>query len=162
MSAHQVWSMPSCPLNAEAALRCIRAQHGQIRALLARAQGVAGASLEGESLPPDAVASAIGDIRATMEVHLAFEEKVLVPLLELDVPLGPERAARLREEHLRQRALLGGLHREARVAPELPTLAVKLEFLVAWLSTDMLEEERELLRDEVVRDDQVSIDQSCG
>ena len=37
----QVWTMPPRPVNAETALRCIRAQHGQIRALLTRAQSVA-------------------------------------------------------------------------------------------------------------------------
>jgi hypothetical protein len=108
------------------------------------------------------VASAIGDIRATMEVHLAFEEKVLVPLFELDLPLGPERARRMRQDHRGQRAMLAVLHGEATRQPELPVLSVKLAFLVSWLLADMEQEEREILIPDVVRDDQITIDQSCG
>jgi hypothetical protein len=162
MSEQQVWTMPPRPVNAETALRCIRAQHGQIRALLTRAQSVARAALEGRPGEPDAVASTIGDIRTTMEVHLGFEERVLLPLFECDLPLGPERGARLRDEHRRQRELLGALHREAQGNPALPTLSVKLEFLIDWLTTDMAEEEEQVLVDDVVRDDQIAIDQSCG
>lgn len=162
MSDQQVWTMPPRPVSAETALRCIRAQHVQIRALLARAEKVAHDALEGRSEHPDAVASTIGDIRTTIDVHLAFEERVLVPLLELDLPLGPERGARLKDEHRRQRELLGALHREAQSFPDLPTLSVKLEFLITWLATDMAEEEEQLLVSEVIRDDQISIDQTCG
>jgi hypothetical protein len=120
---------------------------------LDRARAVADKALDGHSPSPDAVASAIGDIHTTITVHLAFEEDVLLPILNDDLPLGPERARRLVDEHARQRAMLGALHREACVGPELPTLAAKLAFLTSWLLTDMEEEERTLVTPDVIRDD---------
>jgi hypothetical protein len=97
-----------------------------------------------------------------MEVHLTFEESVLLPILHDDLPLGPQRAERLRDEHARQRATLVTLHDEARAYPELELLAAKLAFLTEWLLADMAEEEKSLLVPDVVRDDVVVADQSCG
>jgi iron-sulfur cluster repair protein YtfE (RIC family) len=156
------WSAPEGRLDAGAALKGILAQHVQIRELLLRSQKMAAAALKGEPLAPDAVASAIGDIRTTMEVHLAFEEKALLPLLRDDLPLGPERADRLLDEHRRQRQMLVTLHEEAAANPKLPSLAAKLDTLARWLLEDMQEEERCLLIPDVIRDDIVVVDQSCG
>ena len=123
---------------------------------------MAEAALDGKPPSEDAVASAVGDIRSILEVHLSFEETVLLPLLRDDLPIGPQRADRLLDEHTRQRASLAALHDEARAHPELPTLAAKLAFLTEWLLADMAEEENCLLVPDVVRDDVVIIDQSCG
>lgn len=130
--------------------------------MLDRAHDVAEAALDDQAPSPDAVASAIGDIRTVMEVHLAFEERSLLPILRDDPPLGPERADRLLDEHRRQRMSLATLHREACAFPQVPILAAKLAFLAEWLLADMEEEERSLLLPEVVRDDVVSIDQTSG
>jgi hypothetical protein len=97
---------------------------------------------------PDAVASSIGDLRTTMEVHLAFEEGVLLPILHEELPSGPRRARRMLEDHQRQRAVLARLHRESAAHPELPILAIKLAFLATWLLDDMADEERSLLATE--------------
>ena len=156
------WSAPERRLDAGDAREAILGQHRRIRGLLARAQAVAEAALDGQPPSRDAVASSIGDIRTTMEVHLAFEEKTLLPLLRDDLPLGPVRADRLLDEHRRQRASLATLHDEARAYPEFPELAAKLAFLVEWLLADMVEEEKSLLTPDVVRDDVVNIDQSSG
>jgi len=156
------WSAPRRRVDAGTAVRGILWQHEHLREQLAHARTVADAALDGQSPSPDAVASAIGDVRSTMEVHLAFEEAVLLPLLRDDLPLGPERANRLLDEHARQRDVLEDLHRQARVHPELPTLAAKLAFLTSWLLADMAEEERSLLIPDVIRDDQLTIDQTCG
>jgi hypothetical protein len=156
------WSAPHRPVDAGSAVGGILWQHARIRELLNHAHAVAEAALDGAAPSPDAVASAIGDIRATIDVHLAFEERVLLPLLRVDLPVGPERAERLLQEHVRQREVLADIHREARDFPELPTLAAKLAFLTSWLLADMAEEERSLLIPDVVRDDQIVIDQSCG
>jgi hypothetical protein len=128
--------------------------------MLDRAHDVAEAALDEQAPSPDAVASAIGDIRTVMEVHLAFEEKSLLPILRDDLPLGPERADRLLDDHRQQRASLATLHREACAFPQVPILAAKLAFLAAWLLADMEEEERSLLLPDVVRDDVIAIDQS--
>jgi hypothetical protein len=156
------WSAPTRRLDAGAARGAILAQHERIRALLERARAVAEAALDGSPPSADAVASTIGDIRTIMEVHLAFEEKSLLPILHDDPPLGPARAARLLDEHSRQRETLAMLHREACAFPDLPILPAKLAFLTEWLLADMGEEERSLLIPEVVRDDVIVVDQSTG
>jgi hypothetical protein len=156
------WSAPAQRVDAGTARRGILTQHQHIRAFLEKARTTAELALDGKDLPLDAVASAIGDLRTTIEAHLAFEEQVLLPLLRDDLPVGPERAERLIDEHRRQREVLGTLHKEARAFPELPTLAVKLAFLTSWLLADMAEEERSLVIPEVIREDIVVIDQNGG
>ncbi|MEA2698295.1 MAG: hypothetical protein QOI66_2566 [Myxococcales bacterium] len=156
------WVAPQRRLDAGTALRAILSQHEKIRLLLTRARSVADAALDQLPVAPDAVASVIGDLRSTMEIHLTFEERTLLPLLEADPPLGPERAQRLREEHRQQRHMLATIHGEASAHPTLPTLAAKLVFLAAWLIADMNEEERCLLVSDVVRDDSVAVDQNTG
>jgi hypothetical protein len=159
---HLSWRPPAGRVDAETARRSVLAQHARIRTLLERAHVVAEAALDGEAPTADAVASAIGDIRTTLEVHLAFEEGVLLPILRDDPPLGPERADRLMAEHVRQREVLAHLHAEASAGPERPTLAAKLEFLTRWLLEDMSHEEASLLTSDVIRDDKIVIDQSDG
>lgn len=156
------WSAPTHRLDAGTARGAILAQHERIRGLLDKARAVAEAALDGHPPSADAVASSIGDIRTTMEVHLAFEEKSLLPILRDDLPLGPARADRLLDEHRRQRETLMTLHTEACAFPQLPMLAAKLAFLTEWLLADMNEEERSLLIPEVVRDDVIVVDQSSG
>ena|SRR5664279_2467006 len=141
------WSAPSHRVDAETAKRCILAQHEQIRELMRRSRLVAESSLDGEELQPGAVANAIGDLRTIIEIHLDFEERVLLPVLQLDdLMLGPGRAEHLLGDHKSQREMLSALHREARAFPELPILAAKLAFLTSWLAADMQEEEGTLLK----------------
>jgi len=147
-----IWNVPIHRMDAATARHRVLIQHERIRALLSQARDVAERALDQVPQPPDAVASAIGDIHATLEVHLRFEEEVLVGFLEGDRPLGPARAARLRDEHVRQRATLAKIHDEARTGPFVPTLAAKLAFLTSWLLDDMAEEERDLLTPDIVHD----------
>jgi iron-sulfur cluster repair protein YtfE (RIC family) len=142
------WSVPSHRVDAESARRGILTQHAQIRGLARCAGALAEASLDGEMLAPGAVADAIGDLRTIIEVHLDFEESVLLPILRLDdLMLGASgRAEQLMTEHRSQREMLAALHREACAFPDLPILAVKLAFLTSWLLVDMQEEERTLLK----------------
>jgi iron-sulfur cluster repair protein YtfE (RIC family) len=142
------WSVPSHRVDAETAKRRILSQHEQIGALLLQARAVAEAALDGKPLPAGEVAKAIDDICMIIEVHLDFEESVLLPILRLDdLMLGAEgRAEKLLTDHQSQRAMLAALYREARAFPELPMLAAKLAFLTSWLVDDMKEEERALLK----------------
>jgi hypothetical protein len=157
-----VWTIPTQRLDAATARRTILTQHERIRALLARARAVAEGALDGVAMPADAVASAIGDIHATFEVHLCFEEKILGDILADDLPLGPARALRLEADHAHQRATLTSLHAEARADPHLPLLAAKLAFLTGWLLDEMADEERSMVTDDVIRDDAVVVDQAVG
>ncbi|HVZ72895.1 MAG TPA: hemerythrin domain-containing protein [Polyangia bacterium] len=157
-----IWSIPTHRVDAETARRTILVQHERIRALLVHAREIAERALDQAPQRPDAVASAIGDIHTTLETHLRFEEKVLVEIWKDDLPVGPIRATRLQEDHVRQRATLADLHAEARAHPEMPLLAAKLAFLTSWLLEDMEEEERTILTPDSVRDDVVVVDQSDG
>jgi len=156
------WSAPIHRVDAGTARQGILWQHERIRSFLEKARTLAEAALDGENDAPESVASAIGDLCTIMQVHLAFEERVLLPILRDDLPVGPERADRLLDEHERQRSMLAGLHREALAHPRLPTLAAKLSFLTSWLMADMAEEECSLLDPDVIRDDSIVIDQTCG
>lgn len=144
MMTNVVWSAPDERLDVATARKSILRQHGHLRSLLARASRVAETALEGTPTSPDAVACSIGDVRTTMEVHLVFEESVLLPILRDDLSEGPERARRMLEDHERPRAFLTKLHREASAHPELPILAAKLVFLTSWLLQDMVEEEQQI------------------
>jgi hypothetical protein len=157
-----VWTIPSHRLDAATARRTVIAQHQRIRDLLERARAVAESALDEVPLPFDAVASAIGDIHATFEVHLCFEEKILGEILTDDLPLGPARIEQIKDDHARQRATLVSLHGEARAAPGRPLLAAKLAFLTNWLLDEMADEERSMLTADVVRDDAVVVDQAAG
>lgn len=137
------WTAPAQGLDASAARRGILWQHERIRGLLEKARSVADARLGGDA-SAEAVAEAVSDLHSTIEVHLAFEETVLVPLLREDLPEGPARADRMLDEHARQRRMLASNHREAYNHPQLPALAVKLGFLASWFLVDMTEEEHEL------------------
>jgi iron-sulfur cluster repair protein YtfE (RIC family) len=137
------WTAPVHGLDVGAARRGVLWQHDRIRGLLEKARAIADARLGGEA-SPEAVADAVSDLHSTIEVHLAFEEAVLVPLLREDLPEGPRRADQMLDEHQRQRRMLASIQREACNHPQLPALAVKLGFLAAWFLADMAEEEREL------------------
>ena len=141
-----IWGMPEEAMSADKARRAILLQHERIRGLLARGLQIAESSLDGQPPSSDAVASAIGDIRSVMEVHLAFEEHALAPVLTVDPRFGVIRLRALEQEHRAQRRLLANIHGEAMSAPELPTLAAKLAFLTTMLTRDMDEEEGDLLR----------------
>lgn len=136
---------PGRSLGASSARRSILGQHQRLRALLERARRVADGALEGEAANPEGVAAAIGELVSVMESHLAFEESLLLPILNADLPLGPARAVELTKEHEQQRAMLSALHRQATAAPGVPTLATKLMFLTDWLLADMAHEEETLL-----------------
>jgi len=143
---------PARPLDASSARRSILAQHQRLRELLERARNVADAALGGEAFNPEAVGAAIEELLAVMEAHLSFEESVLVPLLNADLPLGPARAMELQAEHRQQRAMLNALYQQATAAPAVPTLATKLMFMTDWLTADMIHEEGGLLAPGVLRD----------
>jgi len=150
--SHPHTRSPGRTLDAPSARRSILGQHQRLRALLERARRVADLALDGEAADPGGVAVAIGELVHVMESHLAFEESLLLPILNADLPHGPARAAELAKEHEQQRAMLSALHRQATAAPRVPTLATKLMFLTDWLLADMSHEEEELLSPAVLGD----------
>jgi hypothetical protein len=146
--------------SAEAARRLVLEQHLGLRRLLMMglAQAIGAKSLLDPQHEP--LRALVGEIQSVFVQHLADEEGLIFPFLEDDLPLGPMRAAALREEHARQRAELEALCAwpEDRSDRE---LATRFERLAAALLEDIAHEEREVLTAEVIRDDSIVIDQ-CG
>jgi polyisoprenoid-binding protein YceI len=145
---------------AAAARAAILEQHGTLRTLLWAASTIAENALVGR---PEALASLrryAAQVASSLRDHLTFEERLLVPLLEGDPPLGPIRARRLTEEHVRQRAELAELECSAEMSAKVA--AARLRRVAADLLADMENEEQTLLTPDVVRDDAVVVDQSTG
>jgi hypothetical protein len=147
--------------SAETALRRILRQHVDIRQLLQACLEHADAAVNAETSSDVTLRLLVGITHVELLRHLAEEEALLVPILEDDLPLGPLRAAQLKEEHERQRDELDALRRSwdsEGVAPR----AQKLRALAGALLDDMEHEEHELLVGDVIRDDEVVVDQNGG
>ena len=148
---------------AEEARRQILTQHQTITMLLRAAGAVADMAAGGARRVADLLPHYLESVRAALEQHLAFEERLILPILQNDPPLGPERAKRLCAEHRRQRAELAALALERdQIAVRPAAVAQRLRALIDAFLEDMAEEERVLLTPEVVRDDLVSVEQECG
>jgi iron-sulfur cluster repair protein YtfE (RIC family) len=148
--------------SADEARATILGQHQEIRILLRTVASVARLAAAGNRRIGETLGHYLQEIRDVLEAHLTMEEGLLLPILESDPPLGPERAQRLRQEHARQRAELAALATEGRRALAPAELAWQLDALVRELLADMDGEERSLLTPDVVRDDLISVDQATG
>lgn len=152
---------PSPQSWADVARLRVLGQHVELRRLLTTGLEHVRAALAGDDW-------AHAPIRLLVEVtykefvqHLVDEEALVVPILENDVPLGPLRADRLREEHARQRQELELLAVWSSGSDDERELATRFRTLARELLADIELEERELLIPEVIRDDGIVVDQ-CG
>lgn len=128
--------------------RQILAEHGELRAAIAKV-----ATAE----EPARLALATNALCDLLEDHLAHEDEVLEPVLRTIDAWGPERARRLRDEHLQQRARLAQLRRDVATAPAL-ALAREVQPFLEELLVDMAGEERDVLDPDLLRDDTVSVE----
>lgn len=101
--------------------------------------------------------------------HVALEDDILAPVLSRADFWGPDRMARLRDEHERHCGALEGLARRwdslssakrGRAAAD--ELAREIRRIALDLGADMDAEERSLLHPSLLADDIVSVDQSDG
>ncbi len=143
---------------------CLRAQilsqHAAIREILGRLNTDAMDAFRGTE--SGELAQSLRSFLRTLQDHTAFEEETLVPLLRESDPWGPQRATRLLEEHVRQRAELAAMEREAAAGHTPATLALMTQTLIAEVLADMEHEERNYLVPDVLRDDAVVPDQESG
>jgi len=137
-------------------------QHVELRKLLTMGLVQVHAAVKGGGELPghEPLRSLVAMIRDLFVRHLADEEALILPILEDDLPLGPLRAKRLREEHTEQRAELEALCGWPEEESDLE-LALRFEGLGMILLDDIADEERHLLTSEIIRDDCIVIDQ-CG
>jgi hypothetical protein len=138
-------------------------QHEVVRDLLQQAVDTSAATLDAR---PDAAADRAHvvhlayEIRRRVRTHLAFEERLLIPVLSSADSWGPERARNLVEEHTRQREQLDDLVEGVEQGWDRTRLAGALGELAADFLRDMQEEERDYLHEDILRDDVVVVDQA--
>jgi len=140
-------------------------QHEAVRDLLQRAIAEANAALRAPQGQARACQDCVDEIshmtyqlRQRFRSHLAFEERLLLPVLASADVWGPERARNLLEEHTRQRAELDELVDGMEHGWEKPRLARALRALASDLLRDMHEEERDYLHPDILRDDVIAIE----
>jgi hypothetical protein len=91
------------------------------------------------------------EIRRRFRAHLSFEERLLVPILTGVDVWGPDRVRDLVGEHARQRTDLDALIAEIESGQRADDLDAILRDLTANLLRDMVEEERDYLRPDLLR-----------
>ena len=123
-------------------------QHEALRALLTTARTAA----QQPSANPLSVSHLALDIRRRFRAHLAFEERVLVPVLAAIDVWGPDRVRDLVDEHSRQRDELDALVDGIEQGWEPEQAAAVLRDLSGSLLRDMAEEERDYLGPELLRE----------
>jgi hypothetical protein len=147
---------------ADRARRIVLEQHIELRRLLRMGMAQSLAAVRRQVLPHESLRSLVAMIREVFVQHLADEEALILPLLEDDLPLGPVRAKRLREEHTDQRKELETLCSWPEEEIHDLELALRFEVLGTALLDDITHEERDLLTPEVIRDDCIVVDQCAG
>lgn len=146
---------------AETARQLVLGQHRELRRLLTMGLVEARHALSESAVAHEPLRSLVSLIREVFVRHLADEEALIVPILEDDPPVGPQRVVALREEHQRQRAELEALCAWPEEASD-AELANRFDGLAKALLEDIVHEERELLIPDVIRDNHVVLDQSDG
>lgn len=137
-------------------------EHRRLRVLLAGLQTLA-REVTIDASRDEALRSALRVLIVEFALHLDSEEELLLPLVARVDAWGDERAARMREEHRVQRALLRRMFRRLEERSLTPNdLAVEVDGLVLRIFHDMRDEEAELLDEALLHDDAVVIDQICG
>jgi hypothetical protein len=145
---------------ATVALSRVLDQHWELRQLLTAGLEYARAILSGEEVAHQRFFLLAQAACGRFVKHLEEEEALILPLLEDDLPLGPLRADRIREEHANQRVEIEALG-AWRHTDDPQQLAFRFSELASDLLADMEDEERELFNPDVIRDDGIVIDQ-CG
>jgi hypothetical protein len=144
------------------ARRMVLDQHIELRRLLKMGMAQAQAAVKGGEIPAhEPLRALVAMVRDVFVRHLADEEALILPILEDDLPLGPLRANRLREEHAGQRAELEALCGWPEEESDLE-LALRFEGLGVALLDDIVHEERHLLTPEIIREACIVVDQFGG
>jgi len=145
-------------LSNEERRRILRAQHVHLRRTIEAAHIAAKGALEGKVSAGD-LQTAVGALERELLAHLGEEERLLEPILGQIDAWGPIRLSLLRAEHAHQRAVLAVLTGRS-AWPAAPLVAKRTLAMCEDLLVDMEFEERELLNENVLRDDLILRDAS--
>lgn len=135
-------------------------QHAHLRETIKVAQTAAAGFLESRASVGELQTVVIA-LRTELLAHLADEEKLLEPILATIDAWGPIRAGLLSAEHAHQRAILAVLSGPL-AWPGAGLVASRTLSFCDDLLTDMEFEERELMNENVLRDDLVLVDAGGG
>jgi len=138
--------------------RILRGQHVHLRVTIEKARSAASEALEGRVSAGD-LQTAVGALERELLAHLAEEERLLEPILGQIDAWGPIRLSLLRAEHAHQRAVLAVLTGRS-AWPAAPLVAKRTLAMCEDLLVDMEFEERELLNENLLRDDLILRDAS--
>lgn len=137
----------------------VLADHELLRERLARIEILARTVLEGRVGAASELRDHAAELGVELSNHFDLEDDILVEVLRNADPWGPERVARLQEDHARQRQMLAQLRQSAGDVgrPDLE-LALTARGFVQLMFEDMEEEERLLLSEDLLRDDIIALD----
>lgn len=136
-------------------------EHVRIRALLGEAESLAEKVLNGDPASLYPLRVKMLELQQTLHAHLSFEDDCLYPAICEADAWGGIRGERMKEEHARQRLVLGQLALSEWRA-EGKELVSLVRSLVKDMRQDMSREESELLNPDLLRDDVICIAQDSG
>jgi iron-sulfur cluster repair protein YtfE (RIC family) len=130
----------------------VLAQHASLRALLENVLAQTGPGRVAARDDLLALAHLAHEIRRRFRTHLAFEERLLIPVLSSSDVWGSERVRNLTEEHASQRADLDSLIEGVERGWDELQLGLALRNVASALLRDMDEEERDYLSRDLLRE----------
>lgn len=143
--------------------RRVFSDHESLRARLDEIEDLVGVVSGGDAERGLSLRMRAVELLDTLELHMQWEERFLVPVLQDSDAWGPARVERFHTEHREQREvlrhLLGVLGDNGRPAS---LLARSVRDFAVLLRADMDEEESVFLDPSVVRDDVVGVDVETG
>ncbi len=135
-------------------------EHVQIRAMLAEVESLAGRAVGDAHCLAQLRAKTI-ELYNRLDAHMSIEDALLYPAIYDADAWGHVRAARMKEDHARQRVALGQLV-DMQWRPDTAELVRAVQNLTRDIRDDICAEEGELLNPELLRDDVISIAQNSG
>jgi iron-sulfur cluster repair protein YtfE (RIC family) len=136
-------------------------EHVQIRTMLWEVESLAGRALNGDARCRAQLRAKTLELYSRLHAHMCMEDSLLYPAICDADAWGHVRGARMREDHMRQRAELSLLV-NVKWSADIAELVRAIQRLANDVREDMCKEEEELLSPELLRDDVISIAQNSG
>jgi hemerythrin-like domain-containing protein len=155
-------TLPKSP--AERVRDMVLGDHRRLRVLLNTLARETSALQKGEPDAAQQVCEVLGDLCDTLQLHLDYEDRELVPILRDANAWGQVVASRVREEHRVQRTVISALADDPadRCSKRTDAFIEELGAFIRWLEQDMQMEEATLLTDSALGEGYVVIDQNAG
>jgi len=128
-------------------------EHTELRVVLADCLKLAGEVLAGQSGKKGLLRERCRDLYGMLLRHMELEDAILGPALRETDAYGPLREKQLREEHRNQRATLARALIDLDTDQDATELAGFVKTLVDDITRDMAHEEKDLLTEDLLKDD---------